>query len=245
MRIVAGLVALLLTGAGLAMPVLAQERPLVVIELYTSQGCSSCPPADELLARLADRDDVLALALHVDYWDYIGWPDTFARPEHTERQKAYARAAGMRTIYTPQMIIAGKDHVIGSKPMEIADYLEMYRDQPAAVYLSAERRGGQIHIDAIRATHMPVPQDLMVMLVAVERRATVQIKRGENAGRTMTYRNIVTDLEQISAWDGQGELEAVLDLPKLSGKGDAWAIFLQAKDGDGALGEILGAAWVR
>ena len=250
MRIFAGLMALALSGWLSGTPGMAQdralERPLIVVELFMSQGCSSCPPADELLSRLAGRDDVLALALHVDYWDYIGWPDTFARAEHTERQKAYAHAAGMRSIYTPQMIIAGKDHVIGSKPMEVADYLEMYRDRPAAVFLAARRQGDRIRIEAMRATHMPVPEDLMVMLVTVDRKATVEIKRGENAGKTITYRNIVTDLEQIATWDGQGEMEVVLDARTAPGSaGDGQAVFLQVQGPGGGLGEILGATWVR
>ncbi|HHB81142.1 MAG TPA: DUF1223 domain-containing protein, partial [Aliiroseovarius sp.] len=132
-------------GIGLSMAsgqARAQERPLVVVELFTSQGCSSCPPADALLARLAQRDDVLALSMHVDYWDYIGWPDTFAQPKNTERQKAYAHAAGMRSIYTPQMIIAGKDHVIGSKPMDVVDYIEMSRAAPARVEMTAALTDG-------------------------------------------------------------------------------------------------------
>ena len=95
-------------------------EPVVVVELYTSQGCSSCPPADKLLAELASRKDVLPLALHVDYWDYIGWADVFADPAYTKRQRAYARVAGSRSIYTPQMIVGGKDHVIGFKPMAVA-----------------------------------------------------------------------------------------------------------------------------
>ncbi len=240
MRRIVGLLALTLWGLLPGQPSLAGDRPLVVVELFTSQGCSSCPPADKLLARLADRHGVLALALHVDYWDYIGWPDTFARPEHTARQKAYAHAAGMRSIYTPQMIIAGRDHVIGSKPMELAEYLEMYRDRPALVSMQAARVDGRIRVSAMPATHMPLPGNLMVMLVTLQREATVDIRRGENAGRTITYRNIVTGLEQVALWDGQGAVELDLDLPEQAVSGDAMAVFLQ-REGPG---EILGAVWV-
>ncbi len=215
----------------------AQERPLVVVELFTSQGCSSCPPADALLARLAQRDDVLALSMHVDYWDYIGWPDTFARPEHTDRQKAYAHAAGMRSIYTPQMIIAGKDHVIGSKPMDVAEYIEMSRELPARVEMTAALEGGVLRFEARPATHMPLPEALQVWLVTFEESATVRIKRGENAGKTIEYTNIVTSMTQLGSWDGKGAL--LLEVP-LEGTG-AMAVFLQ----ENGPGEILGAVRVR
>ena len=102
----------------------AQDKPVVVVELFTSQGCSSCPPADALLDRLSSRNNVLALSLHVDYWDYIGWKDKFASPAHTARQQAYARAAGRRSVYTPQMIINGLDDVAGTAPMDVADMID-------------------------------------------------------------------------------------------------------------------------
>ena len=101
----------------------AADRP-VVVELYTSQGCSSCPPADAILAELADREDVIALAFHVDYWDYIGWKDIFADPANTLRQRNYARVAGARSVYTPQMIVDGQDHVVGTKPMKLAEHID-------------------------------------------------------------------------------------------------------------------------
>ena len=120
---------------------LAQAGGPVVVELYTSQGCSSCPPADAFLAReLANRDDVIALALHVDYWDYIGWKDDFADPQHTDRQRDYARAAGQRTIYTPQMIIAGKDHVIGSHPAEVKKLIRAHASAAFPLAILVRRR---------------------------------------------------------------------------------------------------------
>lgn len=101
--------------------VAAQDNP-VVVELYTSQGCSSCPPADEYFHKsLAHRDDLIALSLHVDYWDYLGWKDHLASPEYSKRQRNYARAAGHRSVYTPQMIIGGVDHVVGNHPSEVKD----------------------------------------------------------------------------------------------------------------------------
>ncbi len=221
------------SGPGVA----GDARSLVVVELFTSQGCSSCPAADALLARLAARDDVLALALHVDYWDYIGWPDTFARAEHTARQKSYAHAAGMRSIYTPQMIIAGIDHVIGSKPMEVADYIEMFRDKPALVTLEAEAGADTMTLEAMAATNMPLPGQMVVMLVRFNEREVVEIRRGENAGRTMEYTNIVTSMDKVADWDGRG----VLDLTVPLAGDDAAAVFLQVA----GPGEILAAVRVR
>lgn len=215
----------------------AADRPLVVVELFTSQGCASCPPADKFLAHLAQRDDVLALSLHVDYWDYIGWADSFARPEHTSRQRAYSQAAGLRSIYTPQMIIAGSDHIIGFKPMEVADYIEMYHDKPARVLLMVREQAGYLQLEAKPATHAALPAEIMAVLVTFTAVESVKVARGENRGKTLVYANIVTGMTELGSWDGQGvfTLEAPLD-----SDGPA-AVFLQ----EAGPGEILAAARLR
>jgi hypothetical protein len=110
-------------GVGLAAPVMAQSTEGVVVELYTSQGCASCPPADDFLAELATHEEVIPLALHVDYWDYIGWEDSFAQAAFTERQKMYARAVKSRLIYTPQMVIGGVDRVEGNTPDAVVNLI--------------------------------------------------------------------------------------------------------------------------
>lgn len=184
----------------LAAPLLAQTRP-VVVELFTSQGCSSCPPADAFfLQDLAPRDDVIALALHVDYWDYLGWKDHFASPQFTKRQKAYAAAAGNRTIYTPQMIIGGQTHVVGTHPKEVLTHIRRAHDSPAKIRLDLTRSGNtaRIEIENLRPAEA-VPVD--VFLVRYRVAEAVQIKRGENAGRDLTYANIVTDWRQLAMWD--------------------------------------------
>lgn len=210
----------------------AQAGEPVVIELYTSQGCSSCPPADKLLGELVGRDDVLPLALHVDYWDYIGWKDEFARPQHTKRQKGYARAAGQRSIYTPQMIVGGRDHVVGYKPMKLADAIARHKERPSPLELRVTRSGGKLKVGAWPKGRLP--RDLKVQLVRYRPSATVSIKRGENAGKTITYHNIVTDWRTVADWDGRGELELTLDVPG----SDEVAVLVQA---DG-YGPILAAA---
>ncbi|WP_238364693.1 DUF1223 domain-containing protein [Mesobacterium pallidum] len=191
----------------------ATERG-VVVELYTSQGCSSCPPADELLARLSEKDGVIPLALHVDYWDYIGWTDIFGDPRFTKRQKKYAHVAGRRMIYTPQMIVSGTDHVVGTHPMDLADLIDMHEERPVPVSLELTRDG-----DALTITLETVAPlgPTMVQLVRYLPSKEVKIKRGENAGKTLTYTNIVTDWQALGDWDGEGrdaiEAQVTGDLP--------------------------------
>jgi len=177
----------------------AGDQP-VVVELFTSQGCASCPPADALLGELAGREDVIALGLHVDYWDYIGWKDVFGSPAFTKRQKDYAKAAGRRTMYTPQLIVGGKDHVVGFRPMELAQLIEMHHAVPDRVNLTAVRQGGDV---VLRARLVDGPTvNMVVQLARFSRKETVEIENGENAGRTITYHNVVRDWSTLGAWDG-------------------------------------------
>jgi hypothetical protein len=209
----------------------AQSRPLVVVELYTSQGCSSCPPADGYLAELVANPDVIALALHVDYWDYIGWKDEFANPAFTDRQKEYARAIGSRTIYTPQMIVNGVDRVEGNNPEAVDSMVKMHLMEPSGVSLRLERNGDQL---AIRASGGNGAEPMIVNVVRYMPNQTVTIERGENAGRTLTYHNIVTGFESVGEWDGVEPLEMETTV---SGS-EPIAVFLQAE----GPGQVLAAA---
>lgn len=203
MRFLAPIAAVL----GLALPVYGQSAAEpVVVELYTSQGCSSCPPADALLHELAARDDVLPLALHVDYWDYIGWKDEFAKPSHTKRQKGYAHAGGRRMIYTPQMIIMGQDDVVGADGMQVEDAIARHQAQPRPVSLTATRQGDDVLIRLQPKVQMPEGR-FVVQLVRYTPQQTVSIKRGELAGRTLSYANVVEDWQIAAEWDGAGDLE--------------------------------------
>ncbi|MFD0981367.1 DUF1223 domain-containing protein [Tropicimonas aquimaris] len=230
-------------AAGLAagLPIVCLSGPAradenrVVIELFTSQGCSSCPPADELLERLAERDDVLPLALHVDYWDYIGWADSFARPEHTRRQKAYAKIAGSRSIYTPQMIIGGVEQIVGTRPMEVADAVMRHVQQEPAIDLDVERDGDTVRI--MSDTPVTAKGPLLVQLVRYMPHQVVEIGRGENAGRTLTYTNIVTEWSILAEWTGSEPLDLSAEVPGP----DAVAVIVQ-KAGNG---RILAAADLR
>ena len=194
-----------------AMAQQVEAEPVVVVELYTSQGCSSCPPADEFLAMMASDPRILPLALHVDYWDYIGWEDKFAHPKFTDRQRAYAKAVGSRTIYTPQLIIGGADRIEGFAPEETAERLRAHMQAGTPVRLTVTREGDKLIIRA--EADPPLTEPVRVQLVRYLPEETVTIERGENAGKTITYRNIVTSWEGVGDWGGQEPLEVVAPYP--------------------------------
>ena len=223
--------ALGLATAGLAT---AQSGP-VVVELYTSQGCSSCPPADAFLGKLARRDDVIALSLHVDYWDYIGWKDIFASPKFTERQHAYARAAGKRMVYTPQMVVAGQDLVVGTKLGDVGRLIKAHTAAPARVVLSIVRTGSKVQITA-----KPLAKglgEMVVQMVRFKGGQSVQIKRGENAGRDLVYHNVVTKWSVLKTWNGTSPLAFSANM-----SGDDQCVIIVQAAGHGA---VLAAARVR
>ncbi|PXW67791.1 hypothetical protein C7964_105140 [Loktanella sp. PT4BL] len=226
------LAALSVFGVMHATQVAAQDDP-VVVELYTSQGCSSCPPADEMLHDLAKRDDVIALALHVDYWDYIGWKDIFANPAFTARQHAYARAANATSVYTPQMIINGVEQVVGSRPMQVMDALQAQREAGSLFDLQLTRREGAVLITAEPGQG----GDYAVQLVRYIPEETVDIRRGENAGRKLSYANIVTSWEVVAEWDGRSPLAFEADA---AGDSPIVVILQQSTHGP-----IVGAAVLR
>ncbi|MBP7001531.1 thioredoxin family protein [Amaricoccus sp.] len=187
----------------------AQETP-VVVELYTSQGCSACPPADAILAELAQWPDVVALALHVDYWDYLGWKDSFGQTAHSLRQRAYARAAGKRSLYTPQMIVQGADRVGGADADRVAALIAEHRARPAEAKVDLTREGERLDVRITAANPVGVgPSE--VYLVRYIDEANVAIEHGENAGYDIDYANVVTDWTSVGRWDGVTPIE--LDLP--------------------------------
>jgi hypothetical protein len=216
-------------------PVTAQvaARPAVV-ELYTSQGCSSCPPADALLGELARRPQVLALAFHVDYWDDLGWHDRFDLPAAAQRQSQYARHLALSSVYTPQMIIDGRSDVLGSDRQRVAQLL------------SAPRMGVPVHI-VMQGDDLAVKVDAAagapacaVVLVAYLSEASTAIGRGENAGRTLREFNIVRSFATLGAWQGDAA-EWHVKLRSLPADASHVAALLQ-QPGPGA---IVGAASAR
>ncbi|MBL3586357.1 DUF1223 domain-containing protein [Rhodovulum sulfidophilum] len=207
----------------------------VVVELFTSQGCSACPPADALIAELAKRDDVIALALHVDYWDYIGWKDIFADPAFTRRQKAYAHAAGKRSIYTPQMVVEGADHVVGYRPMDLAQLIEAHALADSHVELGLARQGDMVTVTAVSAE--PFGEDVVLQIVRYRPEQQVDIKRGENAGKSLRYANIVEAWTPVARWNGAEPLSV-----SVQAAGEEPIVAILQRPGPGA---ILAAARLR
>jgi len=226
---------LCLALAASALPIAARAEGPVVVELYTSQGCSSCPPADAIMHRLARRDDVIGLALHVDYWDYIGWADEYADPAHTLRQQAYARAGGRSMIYTPQMIIQGVEDVVGAREEEVLALIEAHKARPAPVGIAARRVGDDITVTLTPGTGAP-GGPYAVQLVRYTPLRHASIRRGELAGREMDYANVVDSWQVVGQWDGRGERRL-----SLTATGDLPAVVLVQQAGPGP---ILAAARV-
>ena len=173
----------------------AGARPAVV-ELYTSQGCSSCPPADALLGELAKRADVLALAFHVDYWDDLGWRDRFALPQATERQSQYAQRLMVASPYTPQMVIDGTKEAVGNERERIYRLLAVPRN---GVPVHVEFQGAELTVRVEPATGMAAGD---VVLISYLPSAVTAIGRGENAGRELREFNIVRSLKTLGTWQG-------------------------------------------
>ncbi len=221
-------------AAWMALGGMAAAGETVVVELFTSQGCSSCPPADRILGELAERDDVIALALHVDYWDYLGWKDEFASPENTKRQRAYARAKGERSIYTPQMVIGGQDHVIGSKSMKIGQIIQKHSETQQPVQVQLKRNGDTI---SIRATSRGAARDAVVQVLTFIPKSKVDVRRGENAGKTLVYHNVVQTMDALGNWNGGSDYSETVQVPA----GTPVVVLVQEK----GVGAILGAAKLR
>ncbi|MBV9975645.1 MAG: DUF1223 domain-containing protein [Hyphomicrobiales bacterium] len=208
-----------------------------VVELFTSQGCNSCPPADRLAAELAREPGNILISLPVDYWDYLGWKDSFAQPAFTARQKAYAKARGDMQVYTPQAVIDGVTHAVGSD----SDAIETASSGSLRVPVTGQLAGDQLRIDVAGSAEKTRPAQ--VWLVPITSAASVAIGRGENAGATVTYTNIARDLRKLGEWKGEPckfDVSAA-DIRKLHA--DGAAILLQTSEG-GLPGEILGATIV-
>ncbi len=199
----------------------------VVVELFTSQGCNSCPPADAYLAELAGDPGVLPLAYHVDYWDQLGWRDPFSSPAATARQRAYGRSLRLRTIYTPQMVINGRVDAVGSDRPAVIAAIAAARNLPR-VPVTVAADGGALAIRVAAGAGSG-----RVLLIGYDLQHETRVRGGENAGKTLVNSNIVRTIEEIGTWSGAAlTLSGPLPAP-LTGA----AVLLQADDG-----AIIGAA---
>ncbi len=209
----------------------------LVIELYTSQGCSSCPPADRVAGRLARHKHLLVLSLPVTYWDYLGWKDTLADASFDSRQRNYAQEMGRRLVYTPQMVVDGESHVIGSDRGKVTKAIRTQAKRLSRrIGINFSRSGRMLRLNVAAGPDDIGPIDATVWLVRYDPSHTVKIGRGENRGRTLTYTNVVRSIEPVGVWRGNPVTLRVPDPPNAAGS--RIAAILQ----DDSIGEILGAA---
>jgi hypothetical protein len=226
---------------GAAKPGVASVPVKGVVELFTSQGCSSCPAADALLGRLAKRDDVIAISLSVDYWDYLGWKDTLAQAKFTERQKAYAKVLGDGMVYTPQVVVNGLAHVNGSDAGQIERALDKTSKSVGQVAVRIAASDGKLVVDIADALPGTSGKEATIWLAVISRAVEVVIQRGENRGKTVTYSNVVRELMPLGTWSGKATTVR-LERHSFMYKGaDGCAVLLQ----QGQAGPIVGSALMR
>ncbi|MBU1333586.1 MAG: DUF1223 domain-containing protein [Devosia sp.] len=238
-RPLSGTVLILAALAALALPAAAETtrpRPKAVVELFTSQGCASCPPADALLTSLAAEEDVVALAYHVDYWDYVGWEDTFGSEDYSDRQRAYAKSWGSSRIYTPQMVVNGAKGVVGSRRNEVHGALDGVT-LPLPVDIVHD--GDMLKIAIPPNTSL---DDAVVWLVTYLDRADVAIDTGENAGKSMVYTQVVTGRQALGMWEGESGANLKLPLAEVLDAGSTGIAVIVQQERNGLPGPILGAA---
>ncbi len=220
----------------------AHADPRAVVELFTSQGCSSCPPADKIIGELARDPSVIALSMPIDYWDYLGWKDTLADSRFSARQKAYSHMRGDRDVYTPQVVVNGTAHVIGSDRAGIEGAIDDTKkaDDVMSVPVTMTLSGKQINV-SVAAGKGPRAAHGEVWICSVSKAVPISIGRGENRGREITYHNVVRNLLKVGDWNGASGSWSV-PLENISREGvDAAVVYVQ----DGSRekpGLMLGAA---
>jgi hypothetical protein len=218
----------------------AGAEPRAVLELFTSQGCSSCPAADKLLGELAKDPSLVPLTLAVDYWDYLGWKDTLALKGHTARQRAYASARGDRDVYTPQMVVNGISHVLGSDKAAIERAIDQSRKQALVIGIQASVAGDKLTVSVPAKDGGAAGE---IWLCPITKTVPVKIGRGENRGTTITYTNVVRRWTKLGEWNGKAQTLSVPLKDLQTGDIDSVAVVVQS-GGASAPRTMLGAAQV-
>jgi len=213
----------------------AGRRGPVVVELFTSQGCSSCPTADKFLAELAGRGDIIALSFHVDYWNYMGWTDPFSRADNSARQRSYKHAMGLRYVYTPQMVVDGRTQAVGSERDTVERLISEAAERPS-LPVELKQTGSEIEVSIAGADGA---DGAVVWLVVFDRVHKTKIERGENSGRSVLNVHVVQSMIPIGKWSGQ-PLRVSYTTDLLTAQRGA-AVLVQKK----GTGPILGAAMIR
>lgn len=216
---------------------LVERTPRAVVELFTSQGCANCPPADAFLSELSRDPGLVTLSFPVDYWDYLGWKDTLAVHAFTLRQRAYSELRGDRNVYTPQVIVNGVTHAVGSNASDVAAAIA--RDGALSVPVSIVRTGAGWKVEVAGGGARA-----KVLLVPITRKVSVAIGRGENDGTTIVYSNVARDMRPLADYDGVA-LSLPLDSAAVQApRADGFVVILQELS-DGKPAAILGAALQR
>jgi len=220
----------------------SQPAPIrAVVELFTSQGCSSCPPADTLLKTLADDPSIMALTLPVDYWNYLGWKDTFASSRNSDRQRSYAKVRGDGSIYTPQVVVNGIQHVNGASKAEIENAIGATSKSlgPDRIPVRFWQENNTLNIATGGAQPGHPVEEATIWFGVVQTSGTVDITQGENKGKSLTYTNIVRELTPIGLWKGQ---PMQIQIPRgavMLAETQKSVVLIQ----EGRAGPIIGAAW--
>ena len=228
-------------GVGLFLATPAAAEPRAVVELFTSQGCSSCPEADKLLGEIAKDASVIAVSLPIDYWDYLGWKDTLADPKFTARQKAYAKVRGDRQVYTPQVVVNGKLHALGNDRASIERAIKdsSSKGNVMSVPVRMSVAKGQI---TVSVPESPVESAGEVWICSVAKEMPVAISRGENRGKEVIYHNVVRNWLKVGDWNGKASSWTV-PLENLNSEGvDGAVVYVQEGNRDRP-GAMLGAAY--
>jgi hypothetical protein len=211
-----------------------------VVELFTSQGCSSCPRADALFKQYANQPGIVALSFNVDYWDYLGWKDTLGSPANSQRQRAYALARGDGKVYTPQIVANGLSHAIGSDPNQVNRAIGRSSDRisRARVNIALESDSSN-YVITIAAGPKPA-KPATVYIAAVSPAVTIKIKRGENHGRKITYHNVVRSMLPVGMWSGEATTIRLRRQDILTAGAKRCAVLVQTANA----GPILAAGWM-
>jgi hypothetical protein len=223
----------------------AHAEPRAVVELFTSQGCSSCPPADRILGELAKDPALIALSMPIDYWDYLGWKDTLADARFSARQKAYSQVRGDREVYTPQVVVNGSVQVIGSDRARIEGAIDATKkaDGVMAVPVTMTQAGKQLNVSVAASGKGSAAAHGEVWICSISKQVPIAIRRGENGGREITYHNVVRNLLKVGDWNG-GPGSWTVPLENVVHEGiDAAVVYLQDGSRDRP-GPMLGAAYV-
>ena len=214
--------------------------PKAVVELFTSQGCYSCPPADKILAEYSKGTEVLGLSWHVDYWDYLGWKDIFGSKSNTQRQYSYAKSFRESQVYTPQAVINGRTHAVGSNKKDISKAIATFEtsNRGMTVPINAEMTDTSLKISIPNESGST---DSTLYMVFFNKEQKVHIKRGENSGKTFSYHNVVHDSQALGMIKSNG-LQVEFPIAEIKRRGyDGCALILQKNNAAGNLSEIIGA----